>query len=136
MPVAVVDHHSHTSLVALLVVLAVFVIFAVVFMVWSYRRSKTKNSVNLDVPVGETEKHMVNYFRNAWTGRVRITVDGFLVLNRIEWIVWKLQKRYEIPVGDSERHVVTFVKTRKKLVPGFRKQTVEALVDGIVVASA
>jgi hypothetical protein len=108
---------------------AVILIIGLVFLVPAYRRSK-RNSVDLDVVVGETELHTVKYIRNAWTGRVRIAVDGAPLQSRIEWISWKMEKRYEFRVGESEHHVVTFVKTRKKLFPGIRKQTVVAYVDG------
>lgn len=130
MLVAVI-HHSHrwwlgpfigAFLVGGLVVIAL------------YPLSK-RNSVNLNVSVGDQERHSVSYFRNAFTGRVRIDIDGVQVQSRIEWIAWRLEKRYEIQVGHAEHHVVAFVKTRKKLAGGVRKQPVVAYADGDLVAS-
>jgi hypothetical protein len=129
MAVALIHHHS--SWAPPLIALAVI---ALILLVSSYLRSK-KNSVNLDVSVGDVERHTVHYFRNAFTGRVRIAVDGNSVQSNIEWATWKMEKSYECPVGESERHLVTFVKTRKKVAPGFRKQPVTAYVDGVLAGT-
>ena len=131
MAVAVVHHRSSW---ALPVFLGFILVIALIVYIPTYIRSK-KNSVNLDVPVGVIERHMVNFFRNAFTGRLRISVDGVLVQNKIEWVVWRLEKRYDVLVGESERHLVTFVKTRKKVAPGFRKQPVTAYVDGVLAGT-
>src|SRR5665213_1007238 len=108
MLVAVI-HHSHLWWLGPLIV--AFVVGGLV-MIALYPLSK-RNSVNLNVWVGNQERHSVTYFRNAFTGRVRIDVDGVQVQSRIEWIGVRLEKRYEIQVGQAEHHVVTFVKTRK-----------------------
>jgi hypothetical protein len=102
-------HHPHWW-VESAVLLAIVLVIAVV----TYRRSK-RHSLHFDVVVGEDEQHMLSFFRNAWTGRLRISVDGVGVLNKLELFSWKLQKTYEVPVGEIEHHVVKFVKTRKRL---------------------
>jgi hypothetical protein len=128
MEVAVV-HHSHYWWIApIVIVLVVAAVLAVILHPLSKR-----NNATLEVSVGETEKHVVTFIRNAFTGRVQIGIDGETTQSKIEWFLFRLSKRYVVPVGQSEQHVVTFVKTRKKLAPGVRKQTVVAYVDGVEV---
>jgi hypothetical protein len=114
---------------------AVFLVIGLVTLLVTYPRSK-KYSHDFDVIVGEIETHTIHFCWNAWTGRIRISVDGVRVLNRLQVIDWKLQKTYDVPVGDTEHHVVNFVKTRKKLAPGVRAQPVVTYIDGHVVGHA
>jgi hypothetical protein len=123
------DHHSGT---AVWIVIGVFVVVFVVAEVMGYRVSK-KYRLNVDVQVGSTERHTVHFFRNPFTGRVRIAIDGDPVQSRIEWLGIKLVRNYEVSVGQVETHTVTFVKTRKLFFAGYRKQTVVAYVDGVEV---
>jgi hypothetical protein len=126
-----VAHHSHWWLVAPAVLVAIGLLVLLV----TYPRSK-KYSHDFDVIVGEAERHTVNFFWNAWTGRIRVSVDGVRVVNRLQLIDWKLHKTYEAAVGEKEHHVVNFVKTRKRLAPGFRAQPVTTYIDGHVVVHA
>jgi hypothetical protein len=120
-----VFHHSGAAWILLIVLVAIFL--AINVPVYCMSR---KHNLNFDVPVGITELHTVHYFRNAYTGRARISVDGVQILKRLQVLNFSVKTRYEIPVGQTERHMVSFVRTRKWVMAGLRTQTVIVYVDG------
>jgi hypothetical protein len=102
---------------------------AVVVSLAMYPLSKRHN-LDFDLPVGVNEQHTVHYFRNAFTGRVRIAVDGQPEQKHLELLSFSLQKRYELSVGHLEKHSLVFAKTRKLILAGIRNQTVTVYIDG------
>jgi hypothetical protein len=104
-----------------------------VFVFISYKVSRTFNS-GFSVIVGQNEKHEVHFWRNQWTGRVQITVDGEMQLRKIEVGSFRRSREYELSVGTAEHHDVTFIKSRPLLFAPYRKQPIQVLVDGTVMA--
>lgn len=92
--------------------------------------------MELDFQVGEREQHTVYFSWDQMSGSLKITVDDADVVSTVRMFSAKLVKSYEFTVGDTETHVVRVNKRRKLLLAGFRPQSVQALVDGRVVASA
>lgn len=105
-----------------------------VFAVTTYQVSRTFNA-DFSVVVGHNEKHEVHFWRNQWTGRVQITVDGEIQLREIEFASHRRSRKYDLKVGTAEHHDVTFVKSGPRLLAPYRKQPIEVLVDGTVTAA-
>jgi hypothetical protein len=99
-----------------------------VFVVTSLNVSRAFNS-DINLVVGQSEKHKVNFLRNQMTGKVRITVDGVVQLKKIE-IVSSLTSRYQLSLGTAEHHDITFVKSRPRVFAPWRTQPIQVLVDG------
>lgn len=76
-----------------LLVVAVIVIAGGAATALAYPVSK-KHNVDLHVTVGDAERHDVQFWRNQFTGRIRISVDGEPIISRIEWLSFRLTKRY------------------------------------------
>jgi hypothetical protein len=106
-----------------------FVGLAIVVSLAMYPLSK-KHNLDFALPVGVNEQHIVHYCRNAFTGRVRIAVDGQPEQKHLELLSFSLQKRYEVSVGHLEKHFLVFAKTRKLILAGIRNQTVTVYIDG------
>jgi hypothetical protein len=123
---------THQSGATVWAVVTVIVAVLVIAEVVAYRAGK-KYRLDVYVRVGSTEPHTVHFFRNPFTGRVRIAVDGRPITSRIEWLGVKLVKHYDVPVGQLEKHTVTFVKKRKLFAAGFRRQSLAAYIDGVEV---
>ena len=80
--------------------------------------------------VGEKEKHNVHFSFDQVGGRVKIDVDGEVVVNELRLISLSTTKRYKFAVGTAERHEVVIEKQRKVLLAGFRPQVCKVYVDG------
>ena len=82
-------------------------------------------------PVGETERHTVDFSFAQFWGYLTISVDGKAVIR--EWRVLpprRLTREYRFTVGDEERHDVVVVKDQKRFYGGFRPHTFRVFIDG------
>jgi len=88
--------------------------------------------------VGDQERHHIEYARNWFTGKERLSADGQLIASRSilspsNYVSFPLARRYEFSVGTSEPHAVVFEKERPLLVAGVRPHTYRVFVDGKLV---
>ncbi len=104
-----------------------------VFIFVSLNVSRAFNS-DINLVVGQSEKHEVHFLRNQMTGRVRIMVDGVTQLRKIE-IYSSLTSSYKLSLGTAEHHDVTFVKSRPRIFAPWRIQPIQVLVDGTVTTA-
>ncbi len=94
-----------------------------------------KGKIDLEFDVGDLEKHHVRFtFDQTW-GSVRIWVDDRVAVKGFEMFSLSKVRTYAFAVGTSETHQVEIVKTRERMMGGFREQSVVGRVDGNVVAS-
>lgn len=88
----------------------------------------------MTVEVGTAERHQVDFwYDNAW-GRLKIQVDGEVVIKRMNPFWVPLVSTWQFDVGTSEPHHVQIEKQRPLFFPIFRKQTLSLFVDGKLVA--
>jgi hypothetical protein len=115
-----------------LVLIAINVGLRAVFYLTSKRH-------NLELVVrvgGVNEIHAVRFYFDAYRERVRITIDEAPVSvdgHRVPKWGPTTQWEYKVSVDDSEKHAVTFVRTKKPLAGGRRRQSVVPYIDGVVV---
>jgi hypothetical protein len=84
-------------------------------------------------PVGETERHIVNFsFDQSW-GFLTISVDGRPVIRDWRLISFRLTKEYRFTVGERERHDVVIIKERKLVAAPLRIQVCRVFIDGIFI---
>jgi Fas apoptotic inhibitory molecule (FAIM1) len=80
--------------------------------------------------VGHEERHRVEFAFNRWWGRLKIKVDGSVVVSDQLMFSFKLTKRYEFTVGETEKHLVAIVKKRALLFGGALPSTYQVFIDG------
>lgn len=80
--------------------------------------------------VGAVERHTVHFFYDQFWGRLRISVDGRVVMRKLHLFSFRTTRRYRFTVGERERHEVLIEKKRKVLYAGFRAQTCTVFIDG------
>ncbi|OLT32649.1 hypothetical protein BJF79_35760 [Actinomadura sp. CNU-125] len=81
--------------------------------------------------VGQYERHRVEFFFDRMWARVKISVDGEVVLTKRMLLAWRKTERFQFTVGHEERHEVVIDKTRKTFAPGFRPSTYRVFADGV-----
>jgi Fas apoptotic inhibitory molecule (FAIM1) len=80
--------------------------------------------------VGHQERHRVEFsFSRSW-GRLKIKVDGSVVVSDQLMFSFKLTKRYEFTVGQAEKHLVAIEKKRSALFGGIIPSTYRVFIDG------
>jgi hypothetical protein len=124
----------HTNPSPFWVSILVLAVFLGVVLAIGYLLSRRHNS-DFSFTVGQSEQHEVRYRRSNWSGRMRIAVDGKIEVKKLEMLGFPLAKEYQLRTGTIEVHDVTIVKTRPLILAGFRKQPVQAFVDGNLVVS-
>jgi hypothetical protein len=81
-------------------------------------------------PVGETERHVVDFLFDQTWGFLTIRVDGKPIIRDWRLISIRLTKEYRFTVGEKERHDVVIVKERKLVAAPIRSQTCRVFIDG------
>jgi hypothetical protein len=85
-------------------------------------------------PVGDAERHIVNFsFDQAW-GFLTISVDAVPVIRDWRLISFRLTKEYRFTVGVRERHDVAIIKERKLVAAPVRTQVCKVFIDGTFVS--
>lgn len=80
--------------------------------------------------VGHAERHRVDFSYDSMWGKLKITVDGYLVETGRLFVDFSLTRRYQFNVGQTERHAIVIDKTRKLLFAGFRSSSYQIWIDG------
>lgn len=80
-------------------------------------------------PVGNEEKHQVDFSFDQFIGTLEIRVDGQVAVKDLRMFSLKLTKRYEFIVGTQEQHTVAIEKKRKLLLAGLRPQRYRVFID-------
>jgi len=84
--------------------------------------------MTFDFDVGDEKKARVSFYRNWFTGTLRIKVNGSLVLwrsalNPLTHFSINLTRAYSFYLEDDKENEVVIVKVRPLLFAGFRPQT-------------
>ena len=95
--------------------------------------------MTFEFEVGDKKKAQVAFHRNWFTGTLRITVDGTLVvwrsaLNPLTHFSFNLTRAYGFYLDDDKTEEVTIVKIRPLLLAGFRPQTFNVVWKGNQIA--
>jgi hypothetical protein len=85
---------------------------------------------NFTLVVGTTETHTVSVEWDQMWGKLRVFVDGILVLRKRVLFEWSRVHRHLFVVGDEEPHQVILERERERLASSLRQQTFRVLVDG------
>jgi hypothetical protein len=81
--------------------------------------------------VGDRERHHIDVSDSWFSGRMRLMVDGAVVLTSLRLFAFSEPiRRYEIIVGSEEQHKVELQIEWQLPFPGFRKKKYRAIVDG------
>jgi hypothetical protein len=93
--------------------------------------------VQFEFEVGQTEKHLVRFKRNWFTGALKIMVDNKKVaskspLNPATHFSLELQKSFEFQVGSSEVHAVRLEQIRPLVGAGLSAHTYRVFIDEVL----
>jgi hypothetical protein len=80
--------------------------------------------------VGREERHRVELSYSRTWGRLKIKVDGSVVVSDRMIISLRLTRRYEFTVGQAEQHLVAIVKKRALMFGGLLPSTYQVFIDG------
>jgi len=84
--------------------------------------------------VGIRERHEVDFnYDNSW-GRLRIKVDGTVIVQKTNPFWVPVLSTWNFDVGTDELHHVRLEKRRARFFPLLRPQTLSAYIDGDLVA--
>jgi hypothetical protein len=86
--------------------------------------------IDLELEVGDDEKHVLDFHWDQTWGKVRVDVDGVEVLKDRVIGGFKTTRRWELCVGDVEVHEVLIEKHAPRFFGGFQRQEVKVFVDG------
>ena len=90
--------------------------------------------MELAFDVGREEAHHVMFRFNKFWGGLSISVDGRPMVRTLRMFSVNTTKTYRFSVGVAEVHQVQIDKIRAAVFAGFRRQQVNAYVDGVLVA--
>jgi hypothetical protein len=95
--------------------------------------------MTFDFEVGDEKKTHVSFYRNWFTGTLRIKANGALVvwrsaLNPLTHFSVKLTRAYSFHVENDKEREVVIVQVRPLFLAGFRPQTYIVLWKGNQIA--